>query len=805
MTPGLFKARDFLVGWRLLLREPGYSAVTVLGLAVACAACYLLIGFVAWCMQYNSHVPQAERVYVVKQRINHFPRPEWNTNAELFLRNTALDSKMAEQASILHGIDQPLRVGAALHEVGLYAVDRAFADIFGIAPLAGDLDAALARPDGLALTHAAARRMFGHDQVLGATVRVGGEVLQVLAILPDVPANATQRWDALTGPLSRARPPAERLARPNEHQRGDVIVKLRAGQDPQALVRLMQSALEDSPIERMMRGGALARETNGPGMEAKLVALPDAYFDADLARGGANRNHGQRASVMALAALALLILGLAMSNWINLATVRTLRRQREIGMRKVLGAGALRVAAQFVAESVLVALVATLGGILFAWLLLPLFAALVDRELQGLFSPMRLALGLACGGLAGVAAGLYPAWTALRVRPATVLAGRDEASETVGNLWLRRVLTVLQLATAMALTAITVAVGWQTWYASHADPGFDPARLSLLRLPESKDGQVRDLSRALARLPQVQGVALMSEAVGSDRHKIIGGFETRKGKDFKVEIKGVSPDFFALYGVRPLAGRLFDASTDAPKRGLAVLNMAAVHALGYGSAREAVGQMPFKSDSATDIVIVGVAPDLRHQSLRERPGPLIYQVTELGSVITLRSALEQQALQRVIEPLWRRYYPDQVMRLQSAASVFAENYSSDLRMAQMLGAASLVALALSGFGIYVLAAYTVARGRRQIVMRKLYGAGNGAIALRLGREFGLTLGVAAIVGLPPAALAIRYYLGDFSEHAAFGQWPLVAGVVLALLAALLATTRHTVLAMRMSPVQALRD
>jgi len=805
VTLGLFKARDFVVGWRLLLREPGYSAVTMLGLTVACAACYLLIGFVAWCMQYNSHVPHADRVYVVKQRVNHFPRPDWNTRAMLFLRDTALDSKMAEHASIADPIGKPLRVSDNLHKVEMFAVDRAFADIFGIVPLAGDVKAALGRPDGVALTQQTARRLFGDRPALNATVRSGDEVLQVLAILPDVPSNVTQRWDVLTGPLSRARPLAARVARPTDEQRGSVFIKLHPGQDKAVLERLIQQALDDSPLERRTRGGPLTRPLGRPGTEAALVALPDAYFDPDLGSGREAERYGQKGPVMALGAVALLILALAMTNWINLVTVRTLRRQREIGMCKVLGAGAARVAGQFVAESVLVALVATVAGIVLAWLLLPPFAALVDRPLQGFFTPARLASGLACGLLVGVVAGLYPAFTALRVRPAVVLAGRDSASETVGNLWLRRTLTVLQFGVAMALTAVTVAVGWQTWYASHADPGFDPSKLALIRVPESEDEQVRGLVRALARLPQIEGVTVQSEAVGRDDIRIIGGFSTRKGEDFRVELKDVSPEFFALYGMRPLAGRLFDPRTDLPERGLVVLNMAAVQALGYPSAAAAIGQMPFAPEERSlDTVIIGVAPDLRYQSLRERAGPMIYRMTDVATVIAVRSALDQQTLGRLLAPVWRQVYPNGIMQMQSAGSVFAENYTSDLRMAQMLGAAALVALALSAFGIYVLSAYTVQRGRREIVIRKLYGAGNGAIARRLGREFGLSLGVAALLGLPPAALAIRHYLSGFTEHAPFGGWPLAIGLALALAAGALATLRHTLLALRMSPVQALR-
>jgi putative ABC transport system permease protein len=798
-------ARDLRIGWRQLVQEPGYSAVTVLGLAVACAACFLLLGFVTYCLNYNSHVPEGERVYVVKQRINFFPRPDWNTRAALSLRDTALASGVVEQAAMARQVQQPLRANNVLHEVRMFAADAALGPIFGIKPLSGDLQAALSRPDGLALTRETALRLFGQLDVLGKTVGVGDEVLQVLAVMPDLPANTTVRWEALGSPLSRALKPEDRTLHPSDQERGQVFLKLRPGSDAPRLASLLQEAVLRSPVNIAMAAGAMGRSTTGPGVEIRLAALPDAYFDPDLASGRDKRNYGQRDSTLALAGVALLILALAMTNWINLATVRTLRRQREIGMRKVLGASAARVAAQFLAESVLVALLATGAGVVLAWLLLPLFAGLVDRKLEGFFTPARLALALLLGVLAGLAAGAWPAWTALRVRASTVLAGRDSNSETTANLWLRRALTVLQFATAMALAGITVTVGWQTWYATNAHPGFDPAGLVLLDMPLAKDEQVQGFVRAVARVPGVEGSAVSAEAIGRDANKITGAFNLRSGGEMRVEMKRASPEFFDLYRIRPVAGRLFSAERDQPTAQVALLNMAAVRALGYRSAEDAIGKMPFAAGpDGSDLTIIGVAPDVRHQSLRERPGPIVYTLTDSDSVVTVRTRLDQQALALAIGPVWRQYFPNGMLYMKSAASVFGDNYRQDLRMVKILGAASLVALALAAFGIYVLSAYTVQRSRREIVIRKLYGASNGAIARRLGREFGLTVAVAGLLGLPAAALAIRYYLDGFAEHAPLGPWPLLAAVALALVAAVGATARHTAAAMRMSPVQALR-
>ena len=118
---------------------------------------------------------------------------------------------------------------------------------------------------------------------------------------------------------------------------------------------------------------------------------------------------------------------------------------------------------------------------------------------------------------------------------------------------------------------------------------------------------------------------------------------------------------------------------------------------------------------------------------------------------------------------------------------------------------SLTAIALAAFGIYVLSAYSVQRNRRQIVLRKLHGAGRKDIALMLGREFSILVGVGALIGLPPAIVATQRYLASYTEHAPVGIWTPAAALLLAMLVALLATTRHTRVAMRMSPALALRE
>ncbi|MBB5610251.1 MULTISPECIES: FtsX-like permease family protein [unclassified Janthinobacterium] len=795
------RAADFRIGWRLLIQQGGASVAVILGLAVGFAACFLLLGFVAYSLDYDSQVPQRERVQLVKQRINLFIRPEWQNFAYLSLREVAQRSGATSMASIVKELDLPVQRGEHLYAIKVQAVDTDFAGLFGITALQGDLRAALAQPDAVALTQTAARKLFADAPALGQLLQVGGVTLKVRAILPDHQRNTSVPYELLVGTLSSAWPAAQRDAEFAGTGRAAIYLQMRAGASPDALAAVLQQAVNDTPQDRHVRGAAMGRALKGRNVtDIALLPLAQAYFDTDLYNSRAAARHGQRSSVFGLAVLALLILLLAVINYVNLATVRTLRRQREIGVRKLLGASAAQLVRQFLAESVLTALLAAAAGLLLAWLVLPLFAELVQRPLEDIFTPLRCAGALLFGVLTGLCAGAYPAWCALHVRPGPALAGRGN-SETAAGLWLRRVLTVLQFGVAMALCAATLAVGWQSWYGSHASPGFDPRGLLVLDLPPDADNsrQARAFEEALARLPGIDGVAGIAEAVGRDGSKVVGSVLTRDGRDLRLELKSMTPGWFALHRIQPQFGRLFDAALDTIDSQVVVLNAAAALALGYPTPQAAVGQvMPAGQ------LIIGIAPPLRFQDMRQAAQPMLFNLRH-GGTLSLRSDDDVALAYARIEPLWRRYFPERMLELRTAQSFLTAMYAEDLRLARMLGLASLIAMLLAAFGIYVLAAYSVQRRTREIVMRKLHGAGRTAIARLVGREFLLLLAAGALLGLPLAALGIHRYLAGFIERAPIGGWTLAAALLLAMLVALLATLRHTWSAMRMSPALALRD
>ena len=799
--------RDFRIGWRLLAKDRSYSAVVILGLATGIAACFLLLGLVRHAFSYDRHVPQHEQVFRLLQRWNlELLGTKWDPMASLPARDAALASGQPVLATAF--VQRPLdaRVGNQVKAFNLTLVDPAFQQIFSPTVLAGDLQTALTRPGALALSRATAVKLFGRIDVIGATLQGDGATYSVAAVLEDQPTATTTPYEALSGFDGPFLPREVRreLERSWGFSGGMVYLKLLDGADPQRVLENIQRQLRASSLVRRHFAEQVAALGGRDLIDYRLDRLQDAYLAPDV--DGAMIVHGNRQGILGLAMVAGLILLLAATNYVNLATVRTLARQREIAMRKVLGAPARAVARQFLAESVLICLLATLLGLLLAWLLLPVFSDLVQRRFDAMFSPGALAATLALGLLLGLAAGAYPTWSALRVRPGAALAGRG-VSETARGLWLRRALTVVQLATAMGLTATTLAVSWQTRHASTLDHGFDMAPLLMFpTINDARDARIRALRDEIARLPDVAGVALshMPFSVGHN----ITSLRREGGEMTDLENYAVSPEFFAVVGVRPLAGRLFDAALDKPKQpDRVVINAGAARRLGFASPHDAIGKTLLKPGSGKDALrIVGVAPDIRHRSARDEQPPTAYLLDDRVGMFTVRTRADPDATARAIEALWPRHFPNEtlgVVRMQKVTSDLF--YADDLRLSQLLAASSVIASAIAAFGIYVLAAYSVQRKEKEIVLRKLYGASSGAIGRLVAREIGLLVGAGAVLGLPLAWLAIQHYMGSFTARAPVGGWTLALGLLLACAVTLAATLRHALAAMRLRPAQALRE
>jgi putative ABC transport system permease protein len=822
------KLQDFRVGFRILAQDPGYSLVSIVGLGVGLGVCLLLLSYARYCWQYNAHVPDVDNVYIVKHRDNLRLGTPWYDHAPLLLLAAARTAPGVTNASgHVSWFPLTIEVDGELRKLASLTVLPGFAEMLGLRVIKGDLSEALSRPDSIAITENAAIRLFGTAEVLGRTVLLRLSAVdenrssaRIAAILRNPPGNTTIAFETLNGPHLGLMPAEMRDQLLGQSEwRGYLLVRVRPGTSPAAVSEVLQQAIDAAPSTQQVPPELKERLGDRKVMDIKLSRLRDAYFDRDVASDWLSLpvERGNSTVVAGLVAVAVLILALAAINYVNLATIRVIRRQREIATRKVLGAGSGRLARQFFVESLLVSMLATVTGLVLACLALPVFAQLMNRDLGSMLSAENIGIASSLGLLVGLTTAIYPAWIAIGVRPSSMLMGRPD-TESVRSKQLRQALSVLQVSAAMGLASFTLAIAWQARFAINTSPGFDPAALLVFDLPtavSAREDKPRGFMAALSQRSEIAGIAVSNDQVGRSQESWSTEIK-REGRDAVViDVKSISANFFQEYGIRPAAGRLFDPTID--KEGSAepiVINAIAARQLGFESPELALGQpllfKGFINDTPALISkrIVGIAPEIRFYSLREPPGAIAYQLWESGAgwdgTLTLRASGSIGAAERAARELWTRYFPNSVLEMRPAKQVYAANYADDARLASLLMLSTVIAMLIAAFGVYVLTADAVQRRTKEIALRKLFGTSRGDIGKLLAREIGGVIALSAAIGLPVAALAIGRYLAVYTERTPLAFWALAFALLASLATAALAGARQAWIAMTLKPAVALR-
>jgi putative ABC transport system permease protein len=818
------KLQDFRVGLRILAKEPVYSLVSILGLGVGLGVCLLLLGYARYCWQYNAQVPDADNVYIVKQRSNLELGTPWYDQVPLLLLAAARSAPGVTNASGYVGwFPLTVEVNGKLRKLRSLTVLPGFTEMMGLRAIKGDLSEALSRPDGIAITEDAAIRVFGTSDVLGRTLLLrlsavdeNRSTARIAAILRNPPANTTIPFETLNGPNLSLVPASMRGELLGESAwLGYLLVRVQPGTSVAAVAEVLQHAIDGAPSTQKIPPEMRDRLGDRKAMDIKLSRLRDAYFDRDVAANFTSLtvDRGNSIVVAGLVAIAILILALAAINYVNLATLRVIRRQREIAMRKVLGAGKDRLALQFVAESLLVSLLATAVGLLLACLALPTFSQLMSRDLGSVLSLANVAAALGLGVALGLLSAIYPAWTAFGVRPSLMLMGRPD-SESLRSKHLRQALSVLQVGAAMGLASFTLAIFWQARFAIDASPGFDPSALLVFDLPvgvSAQDEKPRGLMAALSQQPELAGIAVSNDPVGRSKQPWSTEIKREGRAAVSMDVKSVSANFFEEYGIKPVVGRLFDSKNDKEDDPVpVVINAIAARQLGFASPEQAVGQiLLFRSMANGSPVlitkrIVGIAPEIRFYSLREVPGAIAYELWSNSGTLTVRAGGSIADAERAVQTLWPKYFPNTVLEMKSAKEIYAANYADDARLARLLALSTAIAMIIAAFGMYVLATDAVQRRTKEIALRKLFGTRRRDIGKLVAKEIGAIILLSAVVALPLAALAIGRYLAAYTERTPLAFWALAVALLVSLATAAFAGARQAWIAMGLKPAVALR-
>jgi putative ABC transport system permease protein len=808
---------------RNLGRNRLYAGITIAGLAVGFAAAMLIGLYVRDELTFDRFVPGHERVYLVTETINlPTAKPIDTKLSQIKLAKLIkADFPEIELAARLSGAYFPPTVrhgDIVTAEQNLYWADRDFFRVMPLPALAGDTATALEAPDSVVITRAVARKYFGRDAPVGQTLLINRQPFRVTAVLKDLPSNTNIAGDIFAASLSPQSPISqfEPINGPLDTTLFTYL-RLRPGASPATMEPRVQGFLaERFPLYGQADLGPIRRTLHFlPLTRIHLTPIGQDLYNF--------KSPVDPAVLAGIGLVGALIVIVAAINFVTLMTARAARRAIEVGVRKAAGASRRDLFWQFMGEAFLYVIAAGLLAVSLAELLMPAFNAFLQRKMafDYLHDP---ALALAVLGAlltTAVLAGVYPAVILSGFRPAAVLKG---GAVSVGGGRVRTALVVAQFAVLIGLVLVAITIARQTLYALNEGMRLNKDQVLLL-LSEPCVEPMRDEVRKLpgVRFAACAGANVLAlshsnDSVAVGPHKLT---MARSAMDF---------DFFSVFGLRPIAGRVFDRARPADgAQGMpanyppVVINATAVRRLGFASPQAAIGKtivwhgnwdISLKAPSSVPEVakpseIIGVVPDFTLGSMREPIPPSMYAIgrnlppDSIGMAIKLdRRRLPETLV--AIDRLWKRmgegrptmrYFVDQLtLRL----------YVDSIIQGATVAVASLIALSIACLGLFALSAYTTERRTKEIGVRKAMGASSADILRLLLWQFTQPVLWANVLALPVAWLAMDWWLKGFAYHVAVAPWTFAVAAGAAVLIAWSTVFVHALRVSRARPVGALR-
>jgi len=514
---------------------------------------------------------------------------------------------------------------------------------------------------------------------------------------------------------------------------------------------------------------------------------------------------GHITNVYIFSIIGVFIVLIAGINFVNLTTARSVERAKEVGIRKVVGAGKAMLAGQFIGESIILCLIAYVLAIGLSAAMLPLFNQLAGKEIStGIFSqPRYLAVLLGIAVLIGVFAGLYPALVLSSFRPVAVLKGRF--STGTRGIVLRKGLVVVQFTIAIGLMIATLVVYFQLDYMRRQDLGF--SKEQKLIMDSRGDSAKLAFKQALASIPGVLSTTMSNNTPGLFNFPNDCQVENGRGaiQTISAMVYFTDYDYVSQMGMRIVAGRDFSRAFGTDSALAMIINETAVRQLGYLSPAQAIGKR-FEQfgDRGT---VIGVVKDFHFRSLQDAIQPLELRVAPryCDLVYATVDGHHMPETLAAVEAKWKQLLPDRPFTYFFLDEFFDRQYRSEQQFGRLFLNFAILAIFISCLGLMGLAAYSTVQRTKEIGVRKVVGASVGNIVYLLSRDFLQLVGWAFVVAVPLSWFFVDVWLRGFAYRIGSYWWIFGLAGVTALVIALATVSFQAIRAALVNPVRSLRS
>lgn len=798
-----------LTAFRNFLRHRSFTLLNVTGLTLGMIASLLILQYVKYERSYDTFHSKARDIYRIQYNKWQGDQLRFECAAAVpavgpALKNNFPEVKYFTRLFPVSGVmtyDSPERGQIAFREAKMQIADSSIFAVFDFKLLQGDPIHSLEGPNKVVISQRAAKKYFAAEDPLGRIISMDGQdKYEVTGVMEDVPENSHIKFDFL---LSYQTLDAKTH---NDSQTNwgwydfNTYVLLEPGTDAAAL-----QAKWDQYLERTR--GEDWKKSSGK-QEFLLKPLLGIHLYANLLQESEPQDRGNGDSVYALTFIALFILVIAWINYINLATARSLDRANEVGVRKVMGAQKQQLVYQFLAESLMLNLVATVVALAVVRAVWPFFAELSGRNIPLTFMAEG-SFWMLVGGLfiLGTAlSGFYPAIILSSFKPVAVLKGKI-TRVSHGNM-LRKSLVVFQFAASVVLISGSIVVYQQLSFMRNQDLGVDIHRTLVLRAPSVTDSlyEQRAASFKIEAL-RVAGVSSMSGATSIPGDEIFWANSIRRltgspESGISGYTVGIDHDYVPAFGLKLVAGRHFDRDHTNEKKSI-MLNRAMVAALDFDSPAAAIGEKLIQGDT---FQIVGVLEDYHQMSLKEAITPLVFRFTpEYAQFYAFK--VDEGNYRNILtglEKTWTEIFPGNPINYFFLDEYFNRQYDGDRLFSQTFTLFTALAIFIACLGLFGLASFMTLQRTKEIGVRKVLGSSVTGVVLLLSRGFVQLVLIGNLVAWPLAWYIMDQWLSAFPYRITINPLLFVAAGGVVVLIAFLSVSLQTIRAARANPAKTLK-
>ncbi|MFN0215840.1 MAG: ABC transporter permease [Saprospiraceae bacterium] len=800
---------------RNLWKRPGYAALHLLGLATGMSCCLLILQYVFYERSYDRFHPAADRIFRLELDSYQKGKLSWKsaTSYPAFGPTMKREFSEIEDFCRLHDAEYILANPASdvkFAEKKGYFADAGTLRMFHIPLLAGNPATALEGPDKIVLSEKTARKYFGNSDVLGKTLSSNNDgtlsSFEVSGVFKDYPANSHLALDYLISYSTLGKIAAANGDTTNSTETAwgwydfYTYFKLQPGVDPQKFA------------EKLPAFNAKHINTKPEWQKAELhdatslQSLSDIHLYSNLNQEAEVNGNGKAVGLLLL--IAFFILSIAWINYINLATARALERAKEVGVRKVSGAGRWQLISQFLTESFLLNSSALLIALSAVWIALPIFEHFLGKALPfSLFSgvlPIWIALVFIGGTLLS---GLYPAFVLSGFQPVNVLKGLYK--NTSSGQTLRCGLIIGQFTASIALIVGTIVVSRQVEFMRNQNPGFERAQTLVIQGPNTVSDSVYQniLTGFKNEVLQIPGVSSLagSSSVPGDEIYWTSSFRRLRNTDETRQtlyILGADLDYAKAFDLKMVAGRHFEP-TD---KNACLLNESATKMLGFESPEQAIGDFVQRGRRDT-FLVCGIIRDFHQLGFQKAIDPMIvrYQPDSRSFFSIKMEGKDYPKMLSAVETIWQKHFYADPFDYFFLDEFYDRQYKSDIQFGKVFGMFTMLAMLIACLGLLGLTSYNILQRTKEIGIRKVLGASVAGITGLLAMDFLKLVIVAVLIATPVAYYFMDLWLSDFAYRIDMQWWMFLVAALAAIGIAFFTVSFQSVRAALNNPVKSLRS